>query len=157
MLHACIAVVMGRSKKRLVTRKRHRPLSLTITIPVRPITFSVSLPVSCYASAPVGGNLDVLYTRLASLSLPPTWFINRPSSVITICKLRTLVHKVSPPRVHVLVTLSISKEMNWYVSFANCMLNASNCQLFTDCPAIITSAASVMDMLSLVDSSKLCT
>lgn len=131
---------------------------LKVSIPVKHVAcmppLSVSFPISSYCDRTVA-DCGTLHKRLTLSPLPPTWVINEHMTPVIISKLRTF-HEMSPPRVDVLITLIISSELTWNVSFPHCKLNSMNCDLFHDFPAVVANVLSVQRFFSLVDSSKVC-
>lgn len=157
---------MGGRKLRLsvlrkcLEKKQHKRViaGLKLSIPVKHVVhvppLSVSFPISSYLNGQVA-DCGTLHNRLTSSPLPPTWVINEHKTPVIISKLRTF-HELSPPRVDVVITLTISAELNWSVSFTNSKLNPMNCDLLQELPAVISNVSSVQRIFSLVDSSKVC-
>ena len=116
----------------------------------------VSLPISSYVDAPVEST-EILYTRITSaLPLPSNWIIDTATKVpITLCKLRISSESL-PPRADILITLTITADKRWAVSFIHRSIDSSNCSLLSVLPPTVSSVAFIRSFMSLMDSSKMC-
>jgi hypothetical protein len=144
----------GRHQKRVATAlKLSIPVKCVVSLP--PLSVTVSLPSAVYFDAPVADE-ESLRKRITLFPLPPTWVINGNELPITLCKLRTYQLPSKCPRVDVLLTLCITSELKWEVTFLESKIIQENCSLLKELPTTISNVSCLGDFMSLVDSSNVC-
>ena len=172
-MHVCLPTVMGRKFLLSVHRKNEErccnaSTSLLVSIPltgqvmglcvsiprqlVAVPNFVVSLPLSALTSASALG-LDMLHSRLGkSRMLPSAWMnISRgtPLRNLTLCK---IVYYEETNRACLTFTVVIDQKFNWKISHHH--LDGSNSMLL-GVPETVRSVDNIVQLLSLLDSSKL--
>lgn len=113
----------------------------------------ISLPITTFFRTPVGP--DTICNKIASLTLPPTWTLHDANLPIFLCKLKTF--SCHPPKVECVVTMSITEELKFEMSFVHPKLNPSNCEVL-ECslPSRISTLCDISDALALIDSCTIC-
>ena len=116
-------------------------------------SFKLSLPVSVYTEGNVH-SLELLSSRLRSLSLPESWMI-ASMNPLTLCKLR--VHQESSQaRADVSLSVSINNQLHWLLSVSNKQIDPASCPLLSGVLPTLTSVSTVWSLLKLLNATKIC-
>ena len=177
-MHICLPIVMGRKFRLSVHRKneercRNAPISLPVSIAltgqvmglcvsiprhlVAVPNFVVSFPLSALTSASAVG-LDMLHSRLGKSRMLPSAWMNisggTPLHNLTLCK---IAYYEETNRACLTFTVVIDEKFRWKITISNHHLDGSNSHMLLGVPETVQSVDNIIQLLSLLDSSKLCT
>ena len=156
---------VGEYRKNKERKQKHPsmpviPLSLPISIPrqvadIQATNLVVSLPLTAF-TASRQSSLGALHSRIGALTLPRQWVVasQQQGSHLTLCKLLT----TQPPlfQASVSFSLTITDQFSWTLSIGQCRVEPAECPVLTSEPVAMDSAASILKVLLLLDSCKIC-
>ena len=129
-------------------------VSACVTSPPVPSTLPVILPITAFTTGQVE-SVSQLARRISAFpSQPCSWSIASINPLV-VCKLQ-LQSVEAVNAAAVTVSISISNELHWTVSYMTKEVDATKCPVFADFPVKLNSVALVHQIIELIDSMALC-
>ena len=142
---------------RIKNQERKRK-TMTVSIPLHllhtPPTFSVHLPISSYLNAPVS-NLRHLGRRRDRQSLPTGWIEHvdaRRNNSLVFSRLISSQFLLETDT----FIVRINHDLSWTLSCHGIRVDTKQCRALTTTPQWITCIFDVIDILSVVQTSRIC-
>ena len=154
---------MGKRKLRFYQTKNYerKKYGLKVKIPLTllpPADLVLHLPITAFLSSEAK-NADVLFTRLSAVrALPTGWIIpehstRSPNTSFILCKLQQHPPALTPSFIF---TIVFNAQCKWKLTVGSFEVTGNSSNLLSQVPPVLSNVKAVIELISLLDSSKLC-